>query len=184
MADWGPSTNPVPSPDPRPSSDPRPSPYPRPSPDPRPSSDPRPSTDPVPCTDTRPMLGHRPSTDPVPGPDLGPSLTQQEIQPSEKAVSSKVAAATVADVTDHNRLETVTHDNKDKDHDGPPDSPSDDVQHSPSMDPDGGDAAVSTSVETPDIPTSTGSILAPSDVNGVDPQPMHVMYRDGISLGN
>ncbi|KAL8608737.1 hypothetical protein ACOMHN_038230 [Nucella lapillus] len=38
------------------------------------------------------------------------------------------------------------------------------------MDPDGGDAAVSTSVETPDIPTSTGSILAPSDVNGVDPQ--------------
>ncbi|KAL8611107.1 hypothetical protein ACOMHN_064397 [Nucella lapillus] len=116
------------------------------------------------------MLGHRPSTDPVPGPDLGPSLTQQEIQPSEKAVSSKVAAATVADVTDHNRLETVTHDNKDKDHDGPPDSPSDDVQHSPSMDPDGGDAAVSTSVETPDIPTSTGSILAPSDVNGVDPQ--------------
>ncbi|KAL8598213.1 hypothetical protein ACOMHN_043284 [Nucella lapillus] len=38
------------------------------------------------------------------------------------------------------------------------------------MDPDGGDAAVSTSVETPYIPTSTGSILAPSDVNGVDPQ--------------
>ncbi|KAL8622604.1 hypothetical protein ACOMHN_009238 [Nucella lapillus] len=117
------------------------------------------------------MTDYRPSTDPVPSPDPRPSLTQPETQTSEKDVSSKVAAATVVQITDHNGMETVTN-NKVCDAPPPsilcllmPNTTPPRIQLYPHLKKTnkpilnlGSDAVVSTSVETPDIPTSTGSL--------------------------